>query len=485
MSDMHDKLERLHDSRRRAESRPDDSEQEGGGRGDGTREYDDRSELEDDDSEDARGEPARGDEDDGYVLGEAAESTPFGPAPYLEHRYALDERYGDIDLIAARAVDVGSVFESLAASDLPPPVSPDVLYLDTETTGLSSDDFAFCVGLGDWHEGEFRVRHYVFDALDGEKAMLAAVASWVERADLLCTFNGDRFDVPLLERRYDHRELASPFGSILHIDLLKVARRIRPELESHSLDSMETHALSLEREDDLPGEDVPDRWERFRETGRAEVLEDVFEHNRYDILALAGLMRVAERHASSDADDSEPIGTDVSDASHATEDDASAATGEVAPAEPSGDNRSHLGGRDVSSRLARARRLQEEGGPTTESALSGGSLRGGPARDDGDGSESPTETSEGSADGERVERNSDPAESGATRSERLKRLRREAMRRIDDEGLEAALPLLHEIAALAPQHAFALEKLAAYHRRHGSDALAEHYDERLRDVSSF
>ncbi len=491
MNDIQDKLEQLHDSRRRASQRGDEDEERGVFQADGAREYDDLSEFErrpEHEAGDETSEPTR-------RLGGHVVSTAYGPAPYLEYYYSPDDTYGDITLGEARAVDLGELFERLALSDGSLPSVPDVLYLDTETTGLSEEDFAFCVGLGGWEEDDFRIRHYVFDSLESEEALLAAVADRVRAHDLLCTFNGRRFDVPLLRRRYDHREMPSPFESIHHFDVLRASRKTHPNLESHSLTSMETHSLGLERTDDLPGQEVPRRWESFQETGDPELLEDVFEHNRGDILAMVALNGVFGDAPTSTARE---VRSESNDGPLASMDD-EGATPESAETNrsPSSDDQdasqtTEPTGRDVSNRLERARRMRSDADRSSRSARSipssdGGSPSSTASRSDGGSTaERPSDSmppSHRSQDA--LKEGADADEPEMTRQEWLKRLRQKASQRIEDDGLTEALPLLHEIAALAPRHAFALERLAEYHRQHGSDTLADHYARRLDEASPF
>lgn len=69
--------------------------------------------------------------------------------------------------------------------------------------------------------------------------------------------------------------------------------------------------------------------------------------------------------------------------------------------------------------------------------------------------------------------------------ERLGELRRQAEALIAAGGLETALPLLHELAALSPTHPFALSQLAEYWRRRGNARLADHYAQRLAAVAPY
>lgn len=171
----------------------------------------------------------------------------------------------------------------------------DGLFLDTETTGLAggTGTVAFLVGLG-WFEGDHLIVHQLFARdYDEEGAVLAALADTVRKKRFLVSFNGRAFDMNLLKTRYIMNRLADPFGSMPHLDLLPPSRRLfGHRLESRSLSSLERHILGIEREMDVPGRDVPQRYFQWLRSGDGRCLVDVFEHNRYDILSLAALASV-------------------------------------------------------------------------------------------------------------------------------------------------------------------------------------------------
>ncbi len=69
--------------------------------------------------------------------------------------------------------------------------------------------------------------------------------------------------------------------------------------------------------------------------------------------------------------------------------------------------------------------------------------------------------------------------------ERLADLRLRAEALITVGGLESALPLLHEMAALSPTHPFPLSQLAEYWRTQGNGRLAELYAARLAAIAPY
>ena len=166
------------------------------------------------------------------------------------------------------------------------------LFVDTETTGLAggSGTYAFLVGLGFVDDGAFVVRQLFMRDYREEPAMLRDLAETIARYEVLVSYNGKSFDVPLLETRFVLARQPFSFEGRLHFDLLHPARSLwKARFESCRLSELESTLLGLEREMDVPGHLIPDIYFRYVRTRDASRLPYVFEHNRDDILSLAAL----------------------------------------------------------------------------------------------------------------------------------------------------------------------------------------------------
>jgi uncharacterized protein YprB with RNaseH-like and TPR domain len=172
----------------------------------------------------------------------------------------------------------------------------DMIFLDTETTGLSggTGTHVFLVGIGRFTGDALHVRQFFMRHPGDERALLAALASDIAEIGALVTYNGRSFDVPLLETRYrmHGQAFASPEQ---HIDLLSPARAIwKHRLPSCSLGTIERMVLGVERELDAPGWLIPQLYFDYLRSRRIETLEPVFEHNRIDIVTLARLTALVQ-----------------------------------------------------------------------------------------------------------------------------------------------------------------------------------------------
>lgn len=166
-----------------------------------------------------------------------------------------------------------------------------VLAIDTETTGLAggTGTAAFMIGIAVAEPGGVRLRQWVLTAFAGEAAMLDALASSLVAADLMVSYNGKTFDLPLLrDRRRLQRGPALP--EPLHLDLLHPTRRLfRKAWPDCRLATSERWLLGLIREDDLPGSEAPRAWRDHLAGVPSDALAGVLRHNALDVLSLLAL----------------------------------------------------------------------------------------------------------------------------------------------------------------------------------------------------
>ena len=177
--------------------------------------------------------------------------------------------------------------------ELPEDLDPRrILYLDTETTGLGgSGTVAFLVGMGFLGDNGFEVHQFLMRDYPEEPYLLKHVAAGLGKFDVLCTFNGTTFDVPLLESRLLMNRMDRSCLDLPHLDLLHMCRRLwKLRLGRCNLGRLEEVILGKPRVDDLPGSEVPQRYFTYLKTKRMELLEDILKHNAQDIASLCVLL---------------------------------------------------------------------------------------------------------------------------------------------------------------------------------------------------
>ena len=250
-------------------------------------------------------------EGDGAWAGEGAESMapPAGPVaepqePFSRehHDFPLGSRYGGATLLRLTEIAEEECARLQIRPEEPGVDLSRALFLDTETSGLAggTGTFAFLIGVGYVEEDRFRVTQFLMRSPVGEAAMLEELAVLVAGRRDLVTYNGGSFDLPLLETRFALNGVPSPFRGVRHLDLLHPARRLfKPRHENARLGTLEREVLEVERDDDIPGDRIPQVFFDFLRYGHHPAMESVLAHNRYDIVTLAALaLRALERMAN-------------------------------------------------------------------------------------------------------------------------------------------------------------------------------------------
>jgi uncharacterized protein YprB with RNaseH-like and TPR domain len=170
----------------------------------------------------------------------------------------------------------------------------DGLFLDTETTGLAggTGTFPFLIGLGWFEDGGF-ITHQLFARdFSEEPAMLTALCELAARRKFLVTFNGKSYDVNLLATRFVLNRCPDILSGMLQCDLLHPSRRIfSHRLENSRLGTLETSLLGVRRSDDVPSHEIPQRYFDWLKRRDGRLMEDVFRHNRLDIVSMAALLK--------------------------------------------------------------------------------------------------------------------------------------------------------------------------------------------------
>ncbi|MBI3928240.1 MAG: ribonuclease H-like domain-containing protein [Armatimonadetes bacterium] len=204
---------------------------------------------------------------------EFADNTPYGPHPLSEAR-AFPGRW--LARFGLEQLDPGTV-----------------VFLDTETTGLSggSGTYAFLVGLAWFDRERLVVEQLLMREHAEERALLAYLRRILDGCGGLVTFNGKTFDLQLLQTRFLMNRMPCCLEEIDHLDLLHPCRRLwGPALPDCRLETLETEVLGLPRHDDTPGFLVPQLYFRFLRSGDARPLRGIAEHNRRDLLTMVGLL---------------------------------------------------------------------------------------------------------------------------------------------------------------------------------------------------
>jgi len=205
--------------------------------------------------------------------------------------YRISERYPIEAFPDARHMSANILREIYGVSFPASVRMQDILFLDTETTGLSrgAGTVAFLVGVGYFTEHHFVVEQYLMRDYDEELFMLEDIASLLQSFPVLATFNGRTFDMPILQTRLllnRHQETSES----VHADVLFPSRRVwKLRLKQCTLQRLEETLLGIEREDDIPGALIPQTYFQYLKNRDFEPIRRIMVHNRQDIVSLSQL----------------------------------------------------------------------------------------------------------------------------------------------------------------------------------------------------
>ena len=244
----------------------------------------------------------------GEVLGGRAARNEFGECLVIDRRYESDRWHGDVRISDC---ELGSI-EGLQLLE-PGLASADhrrTVFIDLETTGLSggAGTVAFLVGCGFYDLGAFQVRQFLLTSYAAERALLSAVAEFFDDAELIVTYNGKTFDVPVMETRWLFHRMEMPLDGVPHFDALHTARRLwksrtdDPAEGGCRLSTLERLLFDVRRVGDVGGFEIPSRFFQFMRSGDPRPLEPVLEHNRLDLVSLAAVTARAVKMIEEGAD---------------------------------------------------------------------------------------------------------------------------------------------------------------------------------------
>ena len=201
--------------------------------------------------------------------------------------------------------DLGISADLLAAdrlhnlSDVVPKVPTTITYFDLETTGLQrgTGTVPFLYGWAVITGDRVHFEQWLLTQLGQEAPLVEAAISQLRATDLLVTYNGASYDLPLLRTRMVMAGVDRAWPATPHLDLLPMVRKLfRHRLDRCSLRRVEESVLGLSRDHDLPGREAPELYWQFLRSGDPLPLAAVLEHNQQDVLSLARLLERLVRH---------------------------------------------------------------------------------------------------------------------------------------------------------------------------------------------
>ena len=232
-------------------------------------------------------------------FGAAAErvgsSPPSQPFEVREQRIAIDDL--GLEIVGRGACDA-ALLAHLGLKGEAPRDWPDILFLDTETTGLAggTGTYVFLIGVAHLAGGELILKQHLLKDIGAETAFVEHLKAEMEPFRACASYNGKTFDIPLLRTRFVMALRSELTVDESHLDLLHPARRLwKDRFGSTTLRQLEESVLDDARVPDIAGFLIPDAYFHYLRTRDEKVIRPVLEHNARDVISL---VRIADRVAS-------------------------------------------------------------------------------------------------------------------------------------------------------------------------------------------
>lgn len=170
-----------------------------------------------------------------------------------------------------------------------------ILFFDIETTGFSGAwANVYLIGCiypeteENWHMVQFFA-----DSPDAESDMLQAFHSLLLSRPHLVHFNGDRFDIPFLQKRCEILGIPDIFAGIESCDILKLVRPFKkllhlPDLKQKSIETF----LGIGREDRFSGGELIPVYQKWLKSPSDHLLAPLLLHNEEDLLGMPRLLPI-------------------------------------------------------------------------------------------------------------------------------------------------------------------------------------------------
>jgi len=172
------------------------------------------------------------------------------------------------------------------------PIPEGILFFDLETAGFRRTGGPIVVvGMGYSQNGEFVIDQRLVRTPLEEESVVKSFEKKAKEADEIVHFNGDSFDTGFMaERAKTNLVRQVRKKGFLNLDLMRGWRAYAGNagFPQHRLQDYERVKLDFKRNEDLPGNKVPEVFRTFVFGGDDEGdMRRVVEHNRIDIMTMA------------------------------------------------------------------------------------------------------------------------------------------------------------------------------------------------------
>lgn len=210
----------------------------------------------------------------------------------FNNTYSTDHLIGDIPLGKILDHDINSLVNVCFASSQDNITLSDLVFFDTETTGLmgGSSTAAFLIGTGYFEDDKFVTKQFLMNDYYQESDMISHLNDILTKHKAVVSYNGKSYDTHIVNSRSILNRLPRLLDEKIQLDLLHSTRRLyKRRLDSCSMHSIEENILNLHRVGDIPGSEIPEIFFNYVKYKDDSMLKKVVEHNLQDIVSMVAI----------------------------------------------------------------------------------------------------------------------------------------------------------------------------------------------------
>lgn len=170
-------------------------------------------------------------------------------------------------------------------------------FIDIETTGFSRQrDSIVLIGMLYYEDDYIVINQFFADTPKDEKLILSAFRDSISEFDCYITYNGDAFDIPFLNHKYNNYNFDFQLNKNNSIDLIKIVRKNKDKLglADCKLKTVEK-SLNLFREDKITGRESVQFYREFVKTKNPILKKLILNHNYDDIYYLPKVLKLFDK----------------------------------------------------------------------------------------------------------------------------------------------------------------------------------------------
>ena len=166
------------------------------------------------------------------------------------------------------------------------------VFYDIETTGLSRNStFLYLVGAVAYEEKNWQMYQWMIEDETEEPALLNIFSEFLQNFSCTIQYNGDSFDQPYLEARYQIHGLPSPFESLPSLDLYRELKPVKGLLKLSRMNQPSMEAfLGITERTYCDGGACIRLYKQFASGKKPEAGEILMGHNQEDLLGLGKII---------------------------------------------------------------------------------------------------------------------------------------------------------------------------------------------------